>query len=61
LQIAAVAYLKNLDKLHDDQAARLAADTALAQCLKSRSAQPGTQNYALTLARRNEQHGRRDR
>ena len=26
LQIAAVAYLKNLDKLHDDRAARAAAD-----------------------------------
>ena len=29
LQIAAVAYLKNLDKLHDDRAARAAADQAL--------------------------------
>jgi hypothetical protein len=43
LQIAAVAYLKNLDKLHDDRAARLAADQALAECLESRSAQPDTQ------------------
>ncbi|MGY8682932.1 LuxR C-terminal-related transcriptional regulator [Bradyrhizobium sp. UFLA05-153] len=33
LQIAAVAYLKNLDELHDDRAARLAADRALAECL----------------------------
>jgi hypothetical protein len=39
LQIAAVAYLKNLDKLHDDRAARAAADQALDQCLKSGSAQ----------------------
>jgi hypothetical protein len=38
LQIAAVAYLKNLDKLHDDRGARLAADQALAECLESRSA-----------------------
>ena len=43
LQIAAVAYLKNLDKLHDDRAARLAADQTLGQCLKSRIAQPNTQ------------------
>ena len=42
LQIAAVAYLKNLDKLHDDRGARVAADQALAECLKSRSAQPDT-------------------
>lgn len=40
LQIAAVAYLKKLDELHDDRGARLAADRALAQCLESRSAQP---------------------
>ena len=38
LQIAAVAYLKNLDRLHDDRGARLAADQALAECLESRSA-----------------------
>jgi hypothetical protein len=42
LQIAAVAYLKHLDKLHDDRTARLAADQALAKGLKSRSAQPDT-------------------
>jgi hypothetical protein len=48
LQVAAVAYLKNLDKLHDDRTARLAADQALAQFLKSRSAQPYTQLRALT-------------
>ena len=42
LQIAAVAYLKNLDELHDDRGARLAADQALAECLDSRSAQPYT-------------------
>jgi hypothetical protein len=39
LQIAAVAYLKNLDRLHDDRGARLAADRALAECLASRNAQ----------------------
>ena len=39
LQIAAVAYLKNLDELHDDRGARLAADQALAECLESRRAQ----------------------
>jgi hypothetical protein len=33
LQIAAVAYLKKLDELHDDRAARLAADQTLAECL----------------------------
>ena len=38
LQIAAVAYLKHLDKLHDDRGARLAADQALAECLETRSA-----------------------
>ena len=42
LQIAAVAYLKKLDELHDDRSARLAADQALAECLESRSAQPDT-------------------
>ncbi|WP_084801308.1 hypothetical protein [Bradyrhizobium sp. Ec3.3] len=42
LQIAAVAYLKNLDELHDDRAARFAADRVLAECLGSRSAQPDT-------------------
>ena len=42
LQIAAVAYLKKLDELHDDRRARLAADQALAEWLESRSAQPGT-------------------
>ncbi len=41
LQIAAVAYLKKLDELHDEPGARLAADQALAKCLESRSAQPG--------------------
>ncbi len=33
LQIAAVAYLKHLDELHDDRAARLAADHSLADYL----------------------------
>jgi hypothetical protein len=42
LQIAAVAYLKKLDELHDDRGARRAADQALAEQLESRSAQPGT-------------------
>jgi hypothetical protein len=42
LQIAAVAYLKKLDELHDDRGARLAADRALAECLESRSAGPDT-------------------
>ncbi|WOH65487.1 hypothetical protein [Bradyrhizobium sp. BWA-3-5] len=42
LQIAAVAYLKKLDELHDDRSARLAADQALAERLKSRSAPAGT-------------------
>ncbi|WGD55864.1 hypothetical protein QA641_19420 [Bradyrhizobium sp. CB1650] len=38
LQVAAVAYLKKLDELHDDQCARLAADQVLAECLERRSA-----------------------
>lgn len=59
LQIAAV--LRNLDKLHDDRAARAAADQALGQCLKSGSAQPDTQVSAITPVRRSEQHGRQDR
>lgn len=42
LQIAAVAYLKKLDELHDDRRARLAADQALAGQFELRSAQPGT-------------------
>jgi hypothetical protein len=61
LQIAAVAYLRNLDKLHDDQAARAAADEALSQCLKSGSAQADTQVSAITQARKSEQHGRQER
>lgn len=39
LQIAAVAYLKKLDELHDDGAARLAADEILAEGLESNRAQ----------------------
>jgi hypothetical protein len=42
LQIAAVAYLKKLDELHDDRGARLAADQALSERLESRRAQLGT-------------------
>jgi hypothetical protein len=42
LQIAAVAYLRKLDELHDDRGARLAADQAFAQCLESRTAKPDT-------------------
>jgi hypothetical protein len=42
LQIAAVTYLSNLDALHDDRAARIAADQALAECLESRRAQADT-------------------
>lgn len=42
LQIAAVAYLRKLDQLHDDRGARLAADQALAECLESRRAQADT-------------------
>jgi hypothetical protein len=42
LQIAAVAYLKKLDELHDDRSARLAADQALAACLEAHGAQPHT-------------------
>jgi hypothetical protein len=61
LQIAAVAYLRKLDELHDDRAARAAADQALGQCLKSGSAQPDTQVSAITPVRRSEQHGRQDR
>ena len=41
LQIAAVAYLRKLDELHDERGARLAADQALAECSQSRSARPG--------------------
>ena len=40
LQIAAVAYLKKLDELHDDRCARLAADQALTECLELRRAKP---------------------
>jgi hypothetical protein len=45
LQIAAVAYLKKLDELHDDRGARLAADQALAECLESRSAHYSTLSF----------------
>ena len=39
LQIAAVAYLKKLDELHDERCARIAADQVLAECLASRKSQ----------------------
>ena len=39
LQIAAVAYLKKLDELHDDRDARRAADQALTKCFESRIVQ----------------------
>jgi hypothetical protein len=42
LQIAAVAYLKKLDELHDDRGARLAADQALAAYLETRNVQLDT-------------------
>jgi hypothetical protein len=35
LQIAAVAYLKKLDELHDDRAARLSADQIFAEFLET--------------------------
>jgi len=38
LQIAAVSYLKSLDELHNDRAARLAADKTLAKRAHSRAA-----------------------
>jgi len=41
LQIAAVAYLRKLDELHDERGARLAADQALTECSESRSARTG--------------------
>jgi hypothetical protein len=40
LQIAAVAYLRKMDELHDDRAARLAADRVLADCSGPHGAQP---------------------
>lgn len=40
MQIAAVAYLKKLDELHDDQRAQLAADQVFAECLKARNSRP---------------------
>ncbi|QQO14156.1 hypothetical protein JJB99_33445 [Bradyrhizobium diazoefficiens] len=40
MQIAAVAYLKKLDELHDDRRARLAADQVFAACLEARNSQP---------------------
>lgn len=39
MQIAAVAYLKKLDELHDDQRARLAADQVFAERLEARNSQ----------------------
>jgi len=49
LQIAAVAYLKKMDELHDDRCARLAADQALAERLESRKRK--TRHLALGLPR----------
>jgi hypothetical protein len=59
LQIAAVAYLKNLDELRDDRGARLAVDQALAECLESRSELPDAWLWTITQ-RRSKQHGRQD-
>ena len=42
LQIAAVAYLKNLDQLHDQRAAKLAADHTLAGYLQASRVKPNT-------------------
>jgi hypothetical protein len=42
LQIAAVAYLRKLDELHDDRGARLAADQALIRHLEAGRAQADT-------------------
>ncbi|KRR07130.1 hypothetical protein CQ12_30615 [Bradyrhizobium jicamae] len=42
LQIAAVAYLRKLDELHDDQGARLATDQVLAERLESGRARADT-------------------
>ena len=39
MQTAAVAYLKKLDELHDDQRAQLAADQVLSECLEARNSQ----------------------
>jgi hypothetical protein len=47
LQIAAVAYLKKLDELHDERGARLAADQTLAKCLEDRRAQADTLRSSL--------------
>ena len=52
LQIAAVAYLKKLDELHDDRSARLAVDQILAERLESRIAQPVTSLQASNTKRR---------
>ena len=59
LQIAAVAYLKKLDELHDDRCARLAADQIMAACMETRNAQPRIKS--TTPERRSEQHGRQHR
>jgi hypothetical protein len=48
LQIAAVAYLKKLDELHDDRGARLAADQALAECSESQNAESGAELSAAS-------------
>jgi hypothetical protein len=36
LQVAAVAYLRKLDELRDDRAARLVADQVFGECLQTR-------------------------
>jgi hypothetical protein len=43
LQIAAVAYLKKLDELHDNRNASLAASQALAECLSTTRQSPLSQ------------------
>ena len=55
LQIAAVAYLKKLDELHDDRHARLAADQALAERLESRNAKPALSFGLNNQSRRSKQ------
>lgn len=40
MQIAAVAYLKKLDELQDDQRAQLAADQVVTECLEARNSHP---------------------
>lgn len=61
LQVAAVAYLRSLDNLHDDRAARHAADQAVVRGLSFARDKPTLSSTPLTPEPGSAQHETRER